>query len=64
MNCLLQVLEDEKQWWKLRNRSGQAGYVPYNILDVVTIEEPEVPYSYQVTNTRPSAFLKLFFGSI
>uniref|UniRef100_A0A3P8PSK8 Epidermal growth factor receptor kinase substrate 8-like protein 2 n=1 Tax=Astatotilapia calliptera TaxID=8154 RepID=A0A3P8PSK8_ASTCA len=58
---VLEVLEDEKQWWKLRNRSGQAGYVPYNILDVVTIEEPEVPYSYQVTNTRPSAFLKLFF---
>lgn len=57
MNCLLQVLEDEKQWWKLRNRSGQAGYVPYNILDVVTIEEPEVPYSYQVTNT-------FFFGFI
>uniref|UniRef100_I3KEI9 Epidermal growth factor receptor kinase substrate 8-like protein 2 n=1 Tax=Oreochromis niloticus TaxID=8128 RepID=I3KEI9_ORENI len=48
---VLEVLEDEKQWWKLRNRSGQAGYVPYNILDVVTIEEPEVPYSYQVTNT-------------
>ncbi|XP_063335622.1 epidermal growth factor receptor kinase substrate 8-like protein 2 isoform X1 [Pelmatolapia mariae] len=44
---VLEVLEDEKQWWKLRNRSGQAGYVPYNILDVVTIEEPEVPYSYQ-----------------
>uniref|UniRef100_A0A3P8PSZ7 Epidermal growth factor receptor kinase substrate 8-like protein 2 n=1 Tax=Astatotilapia calliptera TaxID=8154 RepID=A0A3P8PSZ7_ASTCA len=61
---VLEVLEDEKQWWKLRNRSGQAGYVPYNILDVVTIEEPEVPYSYQVTNTRPSAFLKLFFEEL
>uniref|UniRef100_A0A8C5IW50 EPS8 like 2 n=1 Tax=Junco hyemalis TaxID=40217 RepID=A0A8C5IW50_JUNHY len=31
---LSQVLEDNKQWWKLLNRSGQAGYVPYNILDV------------------------------
>lgn len=27
-----QVLEGDHQWWKLRNRSGQAGYVPGNIL--------------------------------
>ncbi|KAJ8002477.1 hypothetical protein DPEC_G00159320 [Dallia pectoralis] len=39
MVMALQVLEDNKQWWKLRNRSGQSGYVPYNILDLV--EEPE-----------------------
>lgn len=43
LRCPLQVLEDDKQWWKLRNRSGQAGYVPYNILDVVTLEEPYGP---------------------
>ncbi|CAM4733900.1 unnamed protein product [Leuciscus chuanchicus] len=46
---ILEVLEDDKQWWKLRNRSGQAGYVPYNILDVVKLEDPQVmndpPYS-------------------
>lgn len=36
---VLEVIEDDKQWWKLRNRSGQVGYVPFNILDVV--EEPE-----------------------
>uniref|UniRef100_A0AAR2LMC7 SH3 domain-containing protein n=1 Tax=Pygocentrus nattereri TaxID=42514 RepID=A0AAR2LMC7_PYGNA len=36
---ILEVIEDDKQWWKLRNRSGQAGYVPYNVLDVVTPEE-------------------------
>uniref|UniRef100_A0A8B9QMS2 Epidermal growth factor receptor kinase substrate 8-like protein 2 n=1 Tax=Anas platyrhynchos TaxID=8839 RepID=A0A8B9QMS2_ANAPL len=30
---VLEVLEENKQWWKLLNRSGQAGYVPYNILD-------------------------------
>ena len=34
------MIEDDKQWWKLRNRSGQAGYVPYNMLDVVKLEEP------------------------
>ncbi|XP_061532926.1 epidermal growth factor receptor kinase substrate 8-like protein 2 isoform X2 [Phycodurus eques] len=44
---ILEVIEDDKQWWKLRNRSGQAGYVPYNILDVVKIEEPDGIYSQQ-----------------
>lgn len=29
---VLEVLEDGHQWWKLRTRSGQAGYVPHNIL--------------------------------
>uniref|UniRef100_A0A667ZUY8 Epidermal growth factor receptor kinase substrate 8-like protein 2 n=1 Tax=Myripristis murdjan TaxID=586833 RepID=A0A667ZUY8_9TELE len=38
---VLEVIEDNKQWWKLRNRSGQAGYVPFNILDVVKLEEPD-----------------------
>nr|XP_046249665.1 epidermal growth factor receptor kinase substrate 8-like protein 2 isoform X1 [Scatophagus argus] len=38
---ILEVIEDDKQWWKLRNRSGQAGYVPFNVLDVVKIEDPE-----------------------
>lgn len=46
--CVLQVIEDDKQWWKLRNRSGQAGYVPFNILDVVKMEEPDAVFS-QVT---------------
>ncbi|XP_053418728.1 epidermal growth factor receptor kinase substrate 8-like protein 2 isoform X3 [Nycticebus coucang] len=29
---VLEVLEDGRQWWKLRSRSGQAGYVPCNML--------------------------------
>lgn len=36
---VLEVIEDGKQWWKLRNRSGQVGYVPFNILDMA--DEPE-----------------------
>ncbi|XP_006877044.1 PREDICTED: epidermal growth factor receptor kinase substrate 8-like protein 2 [Chrysochloris asiatica] len=40
---ILEVLEDGQQWWKLRNRSGQAGYVPCNILDEVRPEEAGAP---------------------
>ncbi|XP_025308338.1 epidermal growth factor receptor kinase substrate 8-like protein 2 isoform X1 [Canis lupus dingo] len=36
---VLEVLEDDHQWWKLRNRSGQAGYVPCNILDETRLED-------------------------
>ncbi|KAJ8349607.1 hypothetical protein SKAU_G00247370 [Synaphobranchus kaupii] len=43
---VLEVIEDNKQWWKLRNRSGQSGYVPYNILDVVTPDQPQPGQSY------------------
>ncbi|XP_031420502.1 epidermal growth factor receptor kinase substrate 8-like protein 2 [Clupea harengus] len=32
---VLEVIEDDKQWWKLRNRRGNTGYVSYSILDVV-----------------------------
>lgn len=54
---ILEVLEDDKQWWKLRNRSGQAGYVPYNILDVVKLEDPQTmidpPYSPGIPYSQP-----------
>ncbi|XP_064878266.1 epidermal growth factor receptor kinase substrate 8-like protein 2 isoform X2 [Oncorhynchus nerka] len=58
---VLEVIEDDKQWWKLRNRSGQSGYVPYNVLDVVKLEEPhgmaEPLYSQPYSPTSPSSSL-------
>lgn len=59
MKCVTQVIEDDKQWWKLRNRSGQAGYVPYNILDVVKIEEPEGVYNQVTCATHICSLLTL-----
>ncbi|XP_043915066.1 epidermal growth factor receptor kinase substrate 8-like protein 2 [Protopterus annectens] len=54
---VLEVIDDKKQWWKLRNRIGQIGFVPYNILDVVRVEEPfdqpEAMYSHSLPGQRP-----------
>ncbi|KAG8515722.1 Epidermal growth factor receptor kinase substrate 8-like protein 2 [Galemys pyrenaicus] len=48
---VLEVLEDGHQWWRLRSRRGQAGYVPSNILHeagpedaVVPLEQASVPH--------------------
>uniref|UniRef100_A0A8C7M1P0 EPS8 signaling adaptor L2 n=1 Tax=Oncorhynchus kisutch TaxID=8019 RepID=A0A8C7M1P0_ONCKI len=57
---LVEVIEDDKQWWKVRNRSGQSGYVPSNVLEVVTLEEPHgmaEPLYSQVTLYTPHAYV-------
>lgn len=38
------MLEDGRQWWKLRSRSGQAGYVPCNILGEARPEDAGAPF--------------------
>uniref|UniRef100_A0A663F869 Epidermal growth factor receptor kinase substrate 8-like protein 2 n=1 Tax=Aquila chrysaetos chrysaetos TaxID=223781 RepID=A0A663F869_AQUCH len=53
---ILEVLEDNKQWWKLLNRSGQAGYVPYNILDVVKLEDPRGYGPSSPTHKLPASY--------
>ncbi|XP_014350077.1 epidermal growth factor receptor kinase substrate 8a [Latimeria chalumnae] len=39
---LLEVIDDKKQWWKVRNTSGESGYVPNNILDLLKSQESGV----------------------
>ncbi|XP_059190506.1 epidermal growth factor receptor kinase substrate 8-like protein 2 isoform X3 [Centropristis striata] len=52
---ILEVIEDDKQWWKLRNRSGQTGFVPFNMLEVVKIEEPGAIYSQGYRTSPPGS---------
>uniref|UniRef100_A0A3B4B100 SH3 domain-containing protein n=1 Tax=Periophthalmus magnuspinnatus TaxID=409849 RepID=A0A3B4B100_9GOBI len=49
---VLEVIEDDKQWWKLRNRSGQAGYVPFNILEVDEVQT-ELLWAITTSKTQP-----------
>uniref|UniRef100_A0A671TA54 Epidermal growth factor receptor kinase substrate 8-like protein 1 n=1 Tax=Sinocyclocheilus anshuiensis TaxID=1608454 RepID=A0A671TA54_9TELE len=55
---VVEVLDDRKQWWKVRNGSGAIGYVPNNILeisravDMTGRGEPIYSHTIQVTHTQ------------
>uniref|UniRef100_A0A8D3AFW8 Epidermal growth factor receptor kinase substrate 8-like protein 1 n=1 Tax=Scophthalmus maximus TaxID=52904 RepID=A0A8D3AFW8_SCOMX len=58
---VVEVLDDRKQWWKVRNGCGASGYVPNNILDVTrAVEvagrgEPIYSHTIQVRGAMPMA---------
>ncbi|XP_059831666.1 epidermal growth factor receptor kinase substrate 8-like protein 2 isoform X3 [Hypanus sabinus] len=46
---ILEVVEENKQWWKLKSKLDEVGYVPFNMLHPVNLEDipshSESPYS-------------------
>ncbi|XP_040885684.1 epidermal growth factor receptor kinase substrate 8a isoform X3 [Toxotes jaculatrix] len=55
---VVEVLDDRKQWWKVRNGCGASGYVPNNILeitkavDITGRGEPIYSHTIQKQTTR------------
>ncbi|XP_072128531.1 epidermal growth factor receptor kinase substrate 8-like protein 2 isoform X2 [Mobula birostris] len=36
---ILEVVEENKQWWKLKSKLDEVGYVPFNMLNPVNLED-------------------------